>query len=203
MPLDHEISRSRGRPREFDLSQVLDAAIRVFSERGYEGTSISDLTEATKLTQGSLYKAFKDKQAIFLAAFDRYRTQRVEKMRQAIGENGSGLQRLRNALTFYADSSQGVQGKRGCLVVGSTAGLSTFDPEVARCISSALERNEAVFADLIRQGQEDGSIAKHVDRAASARMLLCLVQGMRVVGKTGRSRAAMQAVVDAAMRIFD
>jgi AcrR family transcriptional regulator len=203
MPFDNETSRNRGRPREFDSIQVLDAAIRVFSERGYHGTSISDLTEATKLTQGSLYKAFKDKQGIFLAAFDRYRTQRVEKMRQAIGESGSGLQRLRNALRFYVDSAQGAQGRQGCLVVGSMAELSTFDPEVARHIASALERNEAMLADLIRQGQEDGSISIYVDRAAGARMLLCLAQGMRVVGKTGRSRAAMQAAVDAAMKTFD
>lgn len=203
MPLDHASPRSRGRPREFDLDQVLDAAIGVFSERGYYGTSISDLTEATKLTQGSLYKAFKDKQAIFLAAFDRYRARRLEKMRQVVGEGGSGLQRLRNALRFYADSSQGAQGRQGCLVVGSAAELSTFDPEVARRIASALERNEAMFADLIRQGQEDGSISRQLDRAASARMLLCLVQGMRVVGKAGRSRAAMQAAADAAMKIFD
>jgi hypothetical protein len=83
------------------------------------------------------------------------------------------------------------------------AELSTFDPEVARHIASALERNEAMLADLIRQGQEDGSISISVDRAAGARMLLCLAQGMRVVGKTGRSRATMQAVADAAMKTFD
>lgn len=202
MLLDHETPRSRGRPREFDLKQVLDVAVRVFSERGYHGTSISDLTEATKLTQGSLYKAFKDKQAIFLAAFDHYRAQRVEKLWQAIGESGTGLQRLRNALMFYAASSLGTQGRQGCLVVGSAAGLSVFEPEVARHIATALKRNETILADLIRQGQEDGSVARHVDCVASARMLLCLVQGMRVVGKTGPSRMEMESVVDVALRIL-
>ncbi|WP_354687216.1 TetR family transcriptional regulator C-terminal domain-containing protein [Cupriavidus necator] len=116
-------------------------------------------------------------------------------MRQTIGEDGNGLHRLRNALTFYVESSQGAQGRQGCLVVCSTAELSTFDPGVARHIGSALQCIEAVLADLIRQGQEDGSIPPHVNRAASARMLLCLVQGMRVVGKTGRSRPAMQATL--------
>ncbi|WP_018311692.1 TetR family transcriptional regulator [Cupriavidus sp. UYPR2.512] len=173
--------------------------MRVFSERGYHGTSIADLTQATRLAQGSLYKAFKDKQAIFLASFDHYRAQRVEKMRQAIGQGGSGLQRLRNALGFYVESSQGAQGRQGCLVVGSAAELSTFEPDMARYIASALELNEALLADLIRQGQEDGSIPLHVDREASARMLMCLVQGMRVIGKTGRSRTAMQSVVDTAL----
>ncbi|UIF89019.1 TetR/AcrR family transcriptional regulator (plasmid) [Cupriavidus necator] len=199
MAANQQTPRSRGRPREFDLDQALDRAVRVFSERGYHGTSIADLTQATRLAQGSLYKAFKDKQAIFLASFDHYRAQRVEKMRQAIGQGGSGLQRLRNALGFYVESSQGAQGRQGCLVVGSAAELSTFEPDMARYIASALELNEALLADLIRQGQEDGSIPLHVDREASARMLMCLVQGMRVIGKTGRSRTAMQSVVDTAL----
>lgn len=179
---------------------MLDRAVRVFSERGYHGTSITDLTQATQLAQGSLYKAFKDKQAIFLAAFDRYRTQRTEKLRRAIGDDGNGLERLRRALTFYAESSQGAQGRQGCLVAGSIAELATFPAEVARHIHAALERNHALLADLIRQGQEDGSIPADVDGDASAGMLLCLTQGMRLVGKTSRSRAAMHAVVDAALR---
>ena len=190
----------RGRPREFDLDASLDRAVRVFSERGYHGTSIADLTLATGLAQGSLYKAFKDKQAIFLAAFERYRAQRTEKIQRAIGDGGNGLERLRRALGFYAESSQGAQGRQGCLVAASTAELATFPADVARHIHGALERNQALLADLIRQGQQDGSIPADVDSDASAAMLLCLTQGMRLVGKTGRSRAAMQSVVDAALR---
>lgn len=195
-------TRSRGRPREFDLEVVLDQAVRVFSERGYHGTSISDLAHATGLAQGSLYKAFKDKQAIFLAAFERYRLQRGEKLRQAMGEQGSGLERLQRVLLFYADSAHGAQGRQGCLVVGSIAELSTFPAPVARHIQRALKRNEALLADLLRQGQEDGSVASHLDIEASARTMLCLAQGMRLVGKAGRTRAAMQAVVDAALTML-
>ena len=174
--------------------------MRVFSERGYHGTSIADLTHATGLAQGSLYKAFKDKQGLFLAAFDRYLMQRSEKRRSAIEEGGSGLERLRNVLNFYLESSQGAQGRLGCLVVASMTELSTFEKPVARHLAAALDSNEALLTDLIRLGQEDGSIPPHVDREAAARMLLCLTQGMRVVGKTGRSREAMQSVVDVALK---
>ncbi|WP_456281268.1 TetR/AcrR family transcriptional regulator [Cupriavidus sp. JZ107] len=193
-------SRSPGRPREFNVDQALDRAVRVFSERGYHGASISDLTQAMRLAQGSLYKAFKDKQQLFLAAFDRYRVQRMEKLRHAIGEGGTGLERLRKTLAFYADSSQGAMGRQGCLVVGSTVALSAFEKPLADHVCTALARNEAFLADLIRQGQDDGSIAAHVNVEASARMLLCLTQGMRVVGKTRRSREDMHAVVEAALR---
>jgi hypothetical protein len=57
-----------------------------------------------------------------------------------------------------------------------------------------------MLAHLIRQGQADGSIKNHVDAEVTAQMLLCLTQGMRVVGKTGRSRAQMQAVVATALK---
>lgn len=191
--------RRRGRPRSFDMDQALDKAARVFCERGYHGTSISDLTEAMQLTQGSLYKAFKDKQAIFLAAFDRYRARRLASLREAMGE-GSGMDRLRNVLAFHVESAQGTPGRTGCLVVGSVAEIASFDPPVAQHVLSALARNEAFLADLIQQGQKDGSIAATLDRKATARMLLCLTQGMRVVGKTGATRASMRAVVQTALR---
>ncbi|MFG0229980.1 TetR/AcrR family transcriptional regulator [Achromobacter sp. 413638] len=173
--------------------------MHVFSEHGYHGASISDLTRAMRLAQGSLYKAFKDKQSLFLAAFDRYRSRRTEKMRLAMGDGGTGLERLRGLLAFYVESSHGAVGRRGCLVVGSAVELSAFDKTVAGHIAAALARNEAMVADLVRQGQGDGSIPARIDPVAAARMLLCLTQGMRVVGKTGRSREEMQAVVDVAL----
>lgn len=192
--------RSRGRPREFDMDAVLDKAVQVFSERGYHGTSITDLTRAMKLAQGSIYKAFGDKQGVFVAAFRHYRAVRTEKLRKAIGPDGTGLQRLRRALEFYVASTQGDEGRRGCLVAGSAAGLSTFEPEVAGHITEALVRNETVLRDLIREGQQDGSIPAHIDGEAAARMMLCFVQGMRLVGKTGRSREDMLAAVTAALQ---
>ncbi len=182
------------------MNEALDKAVRVFSRRGYHGTSITDLTNEMGVAQGSIYKAFGDKQGVFVAAFLRYRAARLERLRQTVGTVGSGRERLDRALGFYVESSQGEEGLLGCLVVGGAAELSTFDPEVARHIVSALERNEAFLAGLIREGQADGSISVSVEPDAAARMLLCLVQGMRVVGKTGRSREEMQAAVDTALR---
>lgn len=196
-------SRARGRPREFDMEQALDRAVDVFSQRGYHGTSIGDLARGTELAQGSLYKAFKDKHALFLAALDHYRARRVEGMARAIGAGGTGRERLRRLLAFYAESSQGRQGRQGCLVVESAAELSFFDEDVAERVTTALGRNEALLAGLIREGQEDGSLAAHIDPEDAARMLLCLVQGMRVVGKTGRRRQDMLAVVDTALKALE
>jgi hypothetical protein len=121
-------------------------------------------------------------------------------LREAIARATTGHDRIRKALAFYADASHGVDGRRGCLVAGGAAELATHDDDVARQVTAALVAREAVLAELIQQGQADGSIPVHVDSRATARLMLCLMQGMRLVGKTGRTRKDMAAVVDVAMK---
>src|SRR5438552_19159931 len=145
--------RARGRPREFDIDEALDKAVRVFSERGYHATSIGDLTAAMELASGSIYKAFKDKRAVLLAAFDRYKATRDAQIRRAADTPKCGRDRLRDVLISYVESSQGAEGRRGCLVVGCTVELATLDPVIAARVSDSLKKNEAFLADLIRQGR--------------------------------------------------
>jgi len=181
-------SRKRGRPREFDIDAALDKAVRVFRERGYHATSITDLLNAMELASGSVYKAFKDKQAIFVAAFDREEAVRGEKLQRIISTVKSGRDRIREVLIFYAKSSYGAEGK--------------LDGCVAQRVTAALHKSETLIINLIRQGRSDGSISASVDSKITARLLLCLLQGMRVIGKTGRECAEMTAVVDAAMKFL-
>jgi TetR/AcrR family transcriptional regulator, transcriptional repressor for nem operon len=201
-PSNLEKSRGPGRPREFDMDKALDRAIGVFRERGFHATSIGDLTDATDLTAGSIYKAFKDKRAVFLAAFDRYTSLRNAQIQHIAGTAKSGRDRISDLLTFYVRSSHGVEGRLGCLVVGSAVEMAIFDPEIAARVTSTLKKNEALLASLIKQGQSDGSISSAIDSEDTARVLVCLTQGLRVVGKTGRPPPAPAIVVDAAMKLL-
>jgi TetR/AcrR family transcriptional repressor of nem operon len=184
------------------MDRALDRAVRVFRERGYHATSIGDLTEAMEIATGSVYKAFKDKQDVFLAAFDRYSTARSEQIRRAADTAKRGRDRLRAVLRSYVESSQGAEGRRGCLVVSSAVELAAVDPVIATRVADALKKNESFLAGLIRQGQSDGSIPLHIDADATSRLLICLTQGMRVVGRTGRLRLEATVLVDIAMKLL-
>lgn len=194
-------NRQRGRPREFEIEPALDGAIRVFSERGYHATSIGDLSEAMELAQGSIYKAFKDKKAVFIAAMDRYRTVQTARFEEALAGLGNGRERLHAALMFYASRSHGASGFEGCLVVGAVADLAALDEEMAAVVNRAVQARERIVARIVREGQQDGSINADIDPDDLARSLLCMMYGMRVVGKTGRTLEEMTAVVDFAMRL--
>ena len=182
---------------------MLDGAIRVFRERGYNATSVADLAQATGLSAGSLYKAFKDKRGIFLAAFERYVEDGDARRRLAFREGVRGRGRLGALLALYAAASSGSEGVQGCLVAGSTVELTTMDAATARRVKAAQARTEHLLARIVREGQADGSIRADIDGAAAARLMLCILQGMRVVGKTGRSRSDMDAIVELALKALD
>ncbi len=63
---------SLGRPREFDIEKALDKALKLFWKKGYEGTSLPELTKAMGINRPSLYAAFGNKEALFRKAIDRY-----------------------------------------------------------------------------------------------------------------------------------
>lgn len=196
-------ARGPGRPREFDLATALDGAIGVFSEYGYHATSLPKLTAAMRIAEGSLYKAFSDKRAVFLAAFDRYVALRIERLTRDLAAAPTGRDKVRAVLAVYAEVSHGAVGRRGCLVVASAVDLASSDPDMARRVAVVLDGHEKRLLDLIRQGQDDGSIPRRVDAASAASLLLCVMQGMRVLGKTGRTAEQMAALADAALRVLD
>ena len=195
--------RLRGRPREFDMDEALDKAIQVFRSQGYHPTSIGDLTSAMALASGSIYKAFKDTRAVFLAAFDRYTTLRSEQLRAAASRPGTGRDRLADILAFYVASSQGTEGRQGCLVVGSAVEMAVFDPEIAARVTATINKNKAFLADLIREGQADGSINVSIDAENTANLIVCMTQGMRVIGKSGGPLPDASTVVSLALKLLD
>lgn len=176
-------ARERGRPRQFDPDAALDLAMVVFREKGYHSASISDLSEAMQLTAGSIYKAFHDKRGLFLQVFVRYTSLRNKALRQRLAQQPDGRSRIAELLRFYLESASDIEGRRGCLVVGSAVELQQLDSELAGLVTSALQGNQRSLQQLVEQGQQDHSVNPQHDAEALSGVLLCLVLGMRVAGK--------------------
>lgn len=185
------------------MDEALDGFVRVFRERGYHATSIGNLSAETGLTAGSLYKAFDDKHAIFVAALDHYIVRRAADLDVLLTKQSCGRDKVRAVLRFYADVSHGKEGRSGCLVVSSALLLGTLDDDVAGIVSRAMQRLESLLRVLLKQGQADRSVAGGLNVETIARCLFAMLQGLRVVGKLGQGRADMMAGVDEAMRLLE
>ena len=188
-----------GRPREFDLEAAVADAIEVFRARGYHGASVDDLTEGTGLTRGSLYKAFHDKRSLFLAALEHYTAASLKRVGDTLSQPGSAREAIREALMSYARRAA-TQGAQGCLITSAAMEMMPADEEAGALIKRMFRRMQDLFSAAIIRGQAAGEIPGDYDERALARLLLCTVQGLRVLGKTGPSEAETEEVVDAALR---
>lgn len=194
--------RGRGRPRAFDEAKVLGRAIALFSASGFSAVGISDLTAATGLTVGSLYKAYGDKEGVFAKALDRYIALREVEIAAAFKAAKNGRARIAALLGIYAGLSRGKDGKLGCMVVAGITDLEQLGP-TAPILRAALSRRRAMLAELVAAGQRDGSITTASDPRTVAELILALLQGMRVVGKGGVLTDDPDAFIALALRILD
>ncbi|WP_413742884.1 TetR/AcrR family transcriptional regulator [Sodalis sp. RH15] len=201
-PISPKSPRSAGRPREFDIDAAIDAVVPLFRERGFSSASITDISAAMQLSAGSIYKAFGDKRELFFRAFHRYTSTRHVQLQKRLETETMGFDKLRAMLIFYAETSHGEEGRRGCLVAASAIELATFDSAMADLVTSALHRVESTLRGLIRLGQSDGSIPAGIDTEATACLLLSMLQGFRVIGKAGRARPEMLAAAEQAIRLL-
>jgi TetR/AcrR family transcriptional repressor of nem operon len=194
-------NRARGRPRTFDEDRVLGRAIDLFSSCGFSATGISDLTRATGLTVGSLYKAYRDKEGLFAKTLGRYIAQREAEIAAMLASAENGRARIAALLGLYVRLSQGKEGKLGCLLVAGIAELPQFS-HVAAMLRGQLSRRRSLLAELVAQGQDDGSITTASSPATVADLLLALLYGMRVLGKTGSLTDNPKAFVALALKIL-
>ncbi len=187
-----------GRPREFDLDDAVRDALAVFGRLGYHGASMVDLIEGTKVSRGSLYKAFPDKRSLFFAAFDLYAREALDRLREKLS-SGSGREGIRTALLHYAHTSAQACAQKGCLISTATGELLPDDDEARTRVAAYYDRMIALFADAVRRAQGDGAIDRAHDPHALARYLQTVVQGMRFVAKTGASESDLRDVAATAM----
>lgn len=196
------VQSPRGRPRSFDVDAAVERAMGVFWSRGYHATALPDLLRATKLSRGSLYAAFGDKHSLFLRALDRYIADAVTRMDVELAPRREPVDALRAYLAGYVDRTSGANGRRGCLLVATAMELAGQDAEIGRRVASFFRAMEARVADALSRAKVAGKLADDVDPASAAKILVCFVEGLRVVGKTGPARAASQATADALLDRF-
>lgn len=183
------------RQREFDREDALRQAMRLFWSKGYDGTSITDLTEVMGLSRSSLYETFGDKRDLFLAAVERY-VAGVDRRRTAILA-GSGTVRARldayfgGVIDFVLDPGR----PGGCFFTNTAVALSSVDERVRAVLREGDARQEADFLACVAEGQRTGELPRGRHPRALARFLVGLVRGLTVLAHLHKPRKALEDVV--------
>jgi len=190
----------RGRPREFDVEQAIDAAARVFWKHGYHATPVDALCDATGVFRGSLYRTFGDKHGLLVAAFDRYAEGAIARLKERLSADVPPADALREALMHYTSVSANLLDRHGCFITNAAIELLPDDETMRVHIESTLHRIATQFSLAIARGQQAGQFNRNLDAEDVGRFLLCIVQGLRVLGKTDMDKSALSSIVDMTMR---
>jgi len=188
-----------GRPRSFDIDRALDRALRVFWRKGYEGTSLSDLTKAVGVNRPSLYAAFGDKEALFRKALDRYLDGPAAYVQEALKEP-SARAVVERLLRGAADSNTAPRNPGGCLMVqGALACNEAADP-IRHELTACRAAGEAAIRRCLEHAKSDDDLPADTDPADLARYVATILYGMAVQAAGGASRAKLQRVVEMALQ---
>lgn len=192
-----------GRPRAFDVQQVLARARDVFWSRGYAATSIQDLVDELGVQRGSLYAAFGDKRQLYLKAVSLYAEQNRKQL-EAIVRADPVLPALRRMLlepSALTGAVEHAQQRRGCLVGNTTAELVPSDEAARALVAAAYDGFVEVMTAALSRAQATGEVVRSASPEAQARLLLLLFQGSALVSRAesdpGRRAAGIDAALDA------
>lgn len=194
-------SSARGRPRSFDKNRVLDAALRVFWEKGYDGTSLSDLTEAMGINRPSLYAAFGDKEALFRQVLERYERGPVAYMTEALNEPTA-----RNAVKRMLQGTVAVltcpQSPHGCLYVQGALACGDESSKMRQELATRRSAGELALRKRLKKAKEGGELPARADPADLARFYMAVMHGMSVQAAGGASRASLEGVAETALKAW-
>ena len=191
----------RGRPREFCVDHALAQALRVFWEKGYEGTSLSDLTEAMGITRPSLYAAFGNKEALFRKALDLYEREKLAYIQQALGQPTA--RKLAEAmLRGTVDNVTSEEQPHGCLGVITSVACGPESQSVREEVVKRGEFGKRALIERFQRAKEEGDLPAHVDPEGLLRVLIAMLQGISVQANQGATRSELERLVESGLALW-
>jgi TetR/AcrR family transcriptional regulator, copper-responsive repressor len=194
--------RPRGRPRGFDREDVLERAMLLFWSRGYEATSISDLTKAMGVTPPTLYSFFGDKKRLFLEAVDRYQEGPGCFGAKALTEEPTAERSMRRLLLEAVKSFSGTRGPKGCLVVLGATNCARQSDDVFAALADRRRAAERAGRARLAAGRRAGELSEDADVDALTGLVTAALYGLAVKARDGASRASLSKIVEQTMRAW-
>ena len=187
------------RTREF----IIETVAPIFNKKGYMGTSLSDLTEATGLTKGSVYGNFKNKQEVALYAFRRNLRLVVDAVRREMTDANSPIEKLLAYPRAYKKSYKAMAATGGCPIVNTAVEADDTNPELLKLALETIDMWKNAIVTLVERGRRMGEIDSNVDADTAAKTIITLIEGASLLSKATGDESFMQNAIDQITAIIE
>ena len=188
--------------KAFDTYDALEKAMEVFWAKGYEATSMTDLTTAMGINKGSLYNAYGGKEKLFIKALSKYDAERHRKTLATLDAMENPVEAIAFLFDALIEQSQSDRDRKGCLLVNTALELPAHNEKVSTLVASSLEEIESFFRRQIARARTRAQLPDNVDPDATAKGLLALVMGLRVLARGAVPADSLNAIKDQAMNLI-
>jgi AcrR family transcriptional regulator len=189
------------RPRNFDIDVATERALRLFWSKGYDGTTLEDLTEAMGINRPSLYAAFGNKEGVFQRALERYLSGPASGAAAAL-EADTAREVAHRLLRFYADSVGKPDRPRGCLLVQGALAAGDEAASIREALADQRRLGEDALIHRFERAKREGDLSADVSPTELARYVWTVCQGIAVQAAGGATREQLRRVVKHAMRAW-
>jgi TetR/AcrR family transcriptional repressor of nem operon len=187
-----------GRPRQFDESEVLDAAMQAFWANGYEATSMADLLAVTGLHKGSLYQAFGDKHTLFVASLRRYLEGMRSKKNALLSAANSPLQGIRDVAHGMVDlACDSEPCRKGCMAINTLIEMAPHDEEINAVMNEHIGLMRTSLTARVVAAQQAGEVTSERDPEAVTLLIMTFMAGLATTLKGPLDRDQAHQLLDA------
>ncbi|NAS10767.1 TetR/AcrR family transcriptional regulator [Poritiphilus flavus] len=170
------------RTEEFDRELVLEKAMNLFWEKGYNGTSMQDLVDRTGLNRSSLYNSFGSKMDLYEETLKSYQKQTGGIFQKALLKAKDPLDAIQQIFESFLPEILGDKQERGCFILNCKMEMSNQDASVKKWLLDTQENQLSTFQELVSEGQKQGLINNKEDSMSYAYYILSAFQGFRITG---------------------
>lgn len=187
------------RPRTFDDTTVLDAALSCFWARGYEATSVRDLIEAMGISGPSLYNAFGDKRQLYAEALEHYCRTRTHPLLERIEQQHEGVAAVVAFFAEIVERSLADRERKGCFLVNSALEIAPHDKMMSKVVSAHLDAVRGFLRRQLQSAHASGEADLAADPSGSADHLLAVLLGLRILARSRPERELLARTVVSAL----
>ena len=191
------------RTRQFDERQALQAAMLVFWEKGYDGTSINDLEQAMGLNRTSIYNAFGNKGALFERVMTCYKESVMAELFARLDSAPNIREGIRRMLNGALDIHFDEDNPGGCLVVLSVMDSGQHDYQSISAMQQTMQELKYVLQSRISKARKNGELANDIDPGATATTIATTMAGLMVMGKANMSKASLKKTINQILGLLD